>query len=122
MIKNLLNNEKGFSIAEIMIAMLIMSIGLLALAQVQTDSMRSNLLARQRTNSMLVAQTYIEEVLNMDYDDINTNTIIKTIDNINYNIAISVSKDPTFEIKNITVNVKGDGQTVRFETISIKGI
>jgi len=122
MLKNLLNNEKGFSIAEIMIAMLIMSIGLLALAQVQTDSMRSNLLARQRTNSMLVAQTYIEEVLNMDYDDINTNTIIKTIDNIIYNIAISVSKDPTFEIKNITVNVKGDGQTVRFETISIKGI
>ena len=50
-----INNQAGFTLMEVLIALLILSIGLLGLASLQTNGLRSNQMASMRTNATLLA-------------------------------------------------------------------
>ncbi len=62
--------EKGFSLIEILVAMTILSVGLLALAQMQVIAMKRSESLRVRGNVMAIAQQEMEEVMDADWDDI----------------------------------------------------
>jgi len=49
------NKQQGFTLLEVLIALLILSIGLLGLAALQTTGLRSNEMASMRTNSTMLA-------------------------------------------------------------------
>ena len=49
------NKQQGFTLLEVLIALLILSIGLLGLAALQTIGLRSNEMASMRTNSTMLA-------------------------------------------------------------------
>ncbi|HFE37167.1 MAG TPA: prepilin-type N-terminal cleavage/methylation domain-containing protein [Gammaproteobacteria bacterium] len=55
------NFDKGFTLLELLIAMLILSVGLLSLTKFQSSIMRSNILAKERTKAIAFAQDGIEE-------------------------------------------------------------
>ena len=67
--RTLKNGQSGFSLAELLVAMLILAVGLLGLAELQITAMKANSKSGAVTNALLVAQSLIEEVMAIDDDD-----------------------------------------------------
>lgn len=62
-------DDKGFTLIEILIAITIFAIGLLAVAGLQINAMRHNSLSTLRTSGAALAQGVMEQVLALASDD-----------------------------------------------------
>jgi prepilin-type N-terminal cleavage/methylation domain-containing protein len=56
------NRQQGYSLVEVMVAILILTIGLLALAKMQTQAVASNSFGNQLTQATFLAQDKLEEL------------------------------------------------------------
>ena len=56
------NRQQGYSLVEVMVAILILTIGLLALAKMQTQAVASNSFGNQLTEATFLAQDKLEEL------------------------------------------------------------
>ncbi|UCG13136.1 MAG: prepilin-type N-terminal cleavage/methylation domain-containing protein [Deltaproteobacteria bacterium] len=62
-------HENGFTLLEILVAISIFAIGLLAVASMQLSSIRVNAFAGDLTQATTVAQTKLEELVAIPYND-----------------------------------------------------
>lgn len=62
-------NEKGFTLIEVLISMTIFSFGVLAIINMQLLSASINVKARGMTEAVIFAQNKIEELSALSYDD-----------------------------------------------------
>lgn len=65
----LLKDNRGFTLTEIMIALAVFTIGILAVNAMQTASIKGNSKARQITEAGNLASDRIEKIITLDYDD-----------------------------------------------------
>lgn len=89
---NKLRSDKGFSLIEMLIAITIFAVGLLAMAQLQTHAIVYNAQAQRHTVATIHAQNIIDELRAMDFDlliDENNKTV--PIDG--YTITTKVTPD-----------------------------
>ncbi len=87
---------RGFSLIEVLIALVILSVGIISLANFQTDLIRGNTLAKERTEAVVLAQNKIEEARRLFSEnpdkidafiaDLNNTTL--SGDNTNFTIGI----------------------------------
>ncbi len=70
MIKNILNNDQGFTLIEALIAIFILTIGIFALTTMQIQSTQGNSQANQLTTASILAGNSYERLLSLNYDDI----------------------------------------------------
>lgn len=68
---HLTSNQQGFTLIEVLISMVILSVGILATSQLQLSFMQSNVKARIMTLGTAQAQEKIEELMSLPYDDAN---------------------------------------------------
>ena len=68
-VKPIMNNARGYTLIEILIAMVILSVGILGVTQLQLSFMQSNAKSSIITTGSAQTQTKIEELLALDYDD-----------------------------------------------------
>jgi len=64
--KRITEYQKGFSLIELLIAITLLSIGLLAAASMQGTALRSNVLANRNTVATAVAQQVMEDLMSVD--------------------------------------------------------
>lgn len=62
-------NERGFTLIEVMTAMAILSIGILAVANMQIQAIRGNGLANTMSGANAVAVSFLEELKRLEFDD-----------------------------------------------------
>lgn len=62
-------NNKGFSLLEILVGLIILAIGLLAIAALQTTSVRGNFFSQNLMQATYVAQDRMEFLKNVSYHD-----------------------------------------------------
>ena len=62
-------NQKGFTLIEVLISIVILSIGLLAIAGMQMASTRGNFFSHYLTQASYVAQDRLEFLDHLPYDD-----------------------------------------------------
>ncbi len=79
MIKNLLNN-RGMTLVEVLISMLIMTIGLLGVMGMQIIGIRGNVNSRYISEAVAIGEDSVELVKGMDYDNI-TYSNLNDLDN-----------------------------------------
>ena len=72
--------QGGFTILEVLVAISILTVGLLAVASMQVSGMRTNAYARNVTEGMNLAQDKLEELIALPYDDPN-NLGLHDVDN-----------------------------------------
>jgi len=60
---NLVKDRRGFSLVEVLIAIFLLSIGIMALATLQARGIRSNDLANRTTQAVTLAQIKLEEFI-----------------------------------------------------------
>lgn len=65
-----LKNQKGFTLMEVMIAVIILSVALLALAGLQIVSIRGNAFGGTMTEAITLARDKIEDLKRDDWDNV----------------------------------------------------
>jgi Tfp pilus assembly protein PilV len=68
-LKNWPNNEKGVTIIEILMAMCILAVGILAVVAMQTSSVRGNSNSLMSTNGLLFVVNKLETLMDLDWGD-----------------------------------------------------
>jgi len=63
------NDEKGFTLVEILIAIVVLAIGVLAMGQMQIASIRGNSIANTLTEATTLAQDRMENLIELSYND-----------------------------------------------------
>jgi type IV pilus assembly protein PilV len=127
-----MKERSGFTLIEVLIALTILAVGLLALATMQIVSIRGNAFSTEMTYATMLAQSRLEQIRNMAYDSVTSGTEIvpanETSKGIPYTIQRTVNNDdPATDMKRITLVVlwtgapagpdKTGGQTaVQFKT------
>lgn len=65
-----LRNEQGFSLIEVIVALVVLTIGVLAVNAMQTVSIRGNKTANDITKATSWSSDQVERIFRMDYDDL----------------------------------------------------
>jgi len=115
-----MNGQSGFTLIEVMIALVILAVGLLALATMQIVSIRANAFSSEMTYATMLAQSKLEQIRNMDYDDDDLTPSTVTTDQVSasaltkgmaYTVETTVSADdvPATNMKTVTMEIKWTG-------------
>ncbi len=68
-ITGIINGQKGFTILEVLVAISILTVGLLAVASMQVSAIRGNHLSANVTCALALAEDKMEYLLGRDYND-----------------------------------------------------
>lgn len=117
--KNSNKKQLGFTLIEVMIALVILATGLLALMAMQIVSIKANAFSSEMTYASMLAQSRLEQLRNLDYASIPptagpiTDVIIPGGANtkgISYTVLRQVADDfPATDMKTITLTVNWTG-------------
>ena len=67
--KNPVSKRNGFSLIEVLIALVLLAVGLLALGGMQIVSIKGNSFSRQITQATVLTQSKLEELKRLPFDD-----------------------------------------------------
>lgn len=117
-----IENNKGFSLIEILVAMAILSVGLLGTAALTAGIIRGNQVSNKVTTATTLAQDKMEDIKRLGY----SNTVSETRASLsspynNYEREVTVVDDSpaaTANMKTVTVEVYWDtNKSVSLQTI-----
>jgi type IV pilus assembly protein PilV len=117
-------DRKGFSLIEVLIGLVILAIGLLAIAGMQITAAKGNFFSHYLTQASYAAQDRLEFLDNLPIDDVqlqpgNHNEGTVTISGMIFNRTYTVADDPNgYKIINYTIRWNdGANRNVSFSTI-----
>lgn len=110
----ILKKGSGFTLLEVMIALVILSIGMLGLTALQVIAMRSNAFSSEMTYATMLAENRLEAFRNMDYDSVSSGSENIAADaktkGIAYFLQWAVTDDtPATDMKRIVLAVTWTG-------------
>ena len=108
-----LKKEDGFTLIEVLIAITIFAVGLLAVAGMQTSAIRMNSTAGKLTNLSTWGMDKIEELSALPYSDPLLDSAGNPHQELLEDYTISwtvIDNNPVTNTKNITVTVTGQGK------------
>ena len=124
--QEIINDKRGFTLIEVMVAMAIFAVGILALAGLQTNYISGNAQARLKTEATALGGHVIEQLRSMPFDaadlDPATNPHQPPVGSTGpFNVQWSVADNtPVNNAKMVTVSVtpvNRNGRPVRLSTI-----
>ena len=114
-----IDNNKGFTLIEVLVAMVILSIGLLGTAALITGIINGNKVSNRITTATVLAQDKMEDIRRVGYSSGNeTRTVLPSPDD-NYEREVTVvDGSPAANMKTVTVTVYWESsKSVSLQTI-----
>lgn len=120
----LVANQKGFTLVELLVAILLMTVGIFAVIAMQTTSMNANSIAMRLSVATSLAQEVLEDIASWPpndprltptgiYDlDPESKSDTKTIDGTTYEARYTTAAGPTAGVIEVRVTVTGGGRSV----------
>lgn len=101
----------GFTLLEVMIALVVLAVGLLGLAALQLVSVKSNAFSSEMTYATMIAQQHAEILKNLPYTDADLNpgshSAIGSSKGVQYTVTWNVTDNiPTTNMKSVNVTVQ----------------
>jgi len=116
---NKMNGQSGFTLIEVMIAMVVLAVGLLALGTMQIVSIRANAFSSEMTYSTMLAQQQLETLKNLSFSDADltattpetphTLPALPAVKGASYTVSWEVT-DTTSDMKTIDLTVQWQSQ------------
>jgi len=110
----MIKKQKGFSLIEVLIGLIFLAIGLLAIAALQTTSVRGNFFSNNLMQATYVAQDRLEFLKNLPLDS-------PALQAGNYNAIPAILSGVVFN-QSYTVVVSGDLKTIHYTVTWNDGI
>jgi type IV pilus assembly protein PilV len=100
--------EEGFTLVEIMIALVVLSVGLVALAGLQISAVRGNAFSKRMTTAVSVADEKMEQLKNSSYANIiSESTTQVNQSNMSFSRQVTVANNsPLPDTKTVNVTVQ----------------
>jgi prepilin-type N-terminal cleavage/methylation domain-containing protein len=117
--QRVITGKGGFTILEVMVAISILAVGLMAIFTAQSRSIRGNTDANRQTEAMTFAQDRMEELLALPYEDLDGTGSPVTAPG-GYEVAWTVTEYASENYKLIEVEVAGEGLRKKLELKCIK--
>ena len=114
-----MTGKAGFTILEVMGAISILTVGLMAIFSAQTRSIMGNTDANRQTEAMTLAQDKMEELLAVPYEDLDE-TGSPDVAPGGYEVAWTVTEHAADNYKLIEVEVAGERLRKKLELKGIK--
>ena len=128
----LIKRNEGFTLLEVMIALVILAVGLLGLAALQLVAVKSNAFSSEMTYATMLAQQHAEVLKSLPYTDANltpgTHTAVGSSKGVQYSVTWNVTDNvPATDMKSVNVTVlwlslrqgaAGQGQTPQQQTVT----
>jgi type IV pilus assembly protein PilV len=121
--KQLIYIEDGFTLLEIMITLVILSLALVALAGLQISAIRGNAFSKRMTTAVSIGEARLEQLKNTSYANIQSESPTQvTESNMNFTRQVTITNNsplPNTRTVNITVTWKQGSKsyTVPISTI-----
>ncbi len=116
-------DKRGFTLIEVLIGLVILSIGLLAIAGMQVTSIRGNFFSNYLTQASYVAQDRLESLGQLDYDNVALNAGTYndgqvTLSGVAFSRSYTIGINGNLKTITYTVNwVDGVNRQITFSTI-----
>lgn len=115
--------DQGFSILEVVIAVSVLTVGILSMGYLQSSSIRLNTKARSITEASVLASSKMDHLMSLAYFQIQTTA---PSDENGYRVGWTVLNDPPNRIQRISVTVTWSslgtfGETRELTLESVKG-
>src|SRR5215510_2165195 len=112
-----MHNEKGLTLPEVLVAMVVLSLGLLGLAKMQITAIQVNAASGRLTQATALAQDKAEELMALPYTDADLNVGKYSSKRADYTITWEVAQDTLavgIKTINLTVTWSNRGQPKTF--------
>ena len=110
-----ISSEEGFTLVEIMIALVVLSVGLVALAGLQISAIRGNAFSKRMTTAVSIANEKMEQLKNSSYANILSESSIQVVQsNMNFSRQVTVTNNsplPNTKTVNVTVTWSGGSKS-----------
>ena len=117
-----MKKQEGFTLIEVLVTLIIFSIGILAIALMQTMAIMANYSSRTYTEAITWAEYIMEDLINLDYDHADLDPASNPHQKVqgSYTISWNIMEDSIIEnTKNVDIRVVwNDG--IKLRTISIE--
>jgi type IV pilus assembly protein PilV len=109
----IVKRNEGFTLLEVMIALVVLSVGLLGLAALQLVAVKGNAFSSEMTNATMLAQQHAETLKCLPFTDANLDpngnphTTIGSSKGVQYTVTWNVTDDsPDTNMKTINLSVR----------------
>ena len=111
----LVKRNGGFTLLEVMIALVVLSVGLLGLAALQLVAVKGNAFSSEMTYATMLAQQHAEILKSRDFTDSDLtageHTAVGNSKGVQYTVAWNVTDNaPDTDMKTINLNVQWQSQ------------
>lgn len=109
---------EGFTLIEVMIALVILAVGLLALATMQIVSVRTNAFSSEMTYATMLAQQQLETLKNLNFTDADlTDTTSSSPHQLAPIIEKGASYSVSWDVEDTTADMKTIDLTVQWQSL-----
>ncbi len=115
-----IENNKGFTLIEVLVAMVILSVGLLGTAALITGIINGNKVSNRITTATVLAQDKMEEIKGLDYSSVVSepkSSLPSPYDQYERQVTV-IDPSPSANMKTVTVTVYWESnKSVSLQTI-----
>jgi type IV pilus assembly protein PilV len=112
--------DRGYTIVEVLVGIVLLSFGILAVAQMQIMTMNSNKLANQKTMAITLAQDKAEYFRTIPYTTIGNTPLSDSVGSYTRSWVVE-NNTPANNMKRVTITVSWSGKQVQMQTIIASG-
>jgi type IV pilus modification protein PilV len=118
MLRRVMSTIAGFTLLEVLIAVVILAIGLLGLSALQIVAVRGNSMSGEMMSASMLAQQKLEELRQLDYDDadlaVGGGHSETSTDNtgVTYTLSWTVSEHASLLMKTVVLDVSWQSMRV----------